>query len=292
MLMDDAEATLTAFKQFESRCCTTGRGGKRESVETIRSRTSEITRQYHEPNCGSECGVVINGPHESLVHVALIEARISFETQVHPGGLKWESDIILMKKPVIIEVTGNRDEARGLPRRQRKTDELKAAGYFVWWVSSHHVRVHMNAIMSAIISIYDLSAEDDPVFKINCHRKGLAHEQNPIWKGGKIDYQCQQCGKSFMRGRGHGYRFCSNRCYGDWMHTHPESLYWRPMDRDWSDLRSLYDAGMSVQQLASHYECSGTAIHNAMVKLGIEKRPQGGRRIRGGLYQSNKNTGS
>ena len=66
-----------------------------------------------------------------------------------------------------------------------------------------------------------------------------------------------------------------------WMREHPVDLNANlRLDRDWSALRGLHDAGLTRKQLAEHYDCSQTAIRNAMRRLGIQPRPQGGARVK------------
>jgi hypothetical protein len=130
---------------------------------------------------------------------------------------------------------------------------------------------------------HSLTPEKSPSYLIRCERTGLPATLNPNWQGGKDEKACEWCGRVFLwygKTQARNARFCSSQCYGDWMHEHPESLYWRPMKRDWNDLAALYESGLSTWQLAEHYGCSRTAVRNAMKKLGIAPRPQGGYRPR------------
>jgi very-short-patch-repair endonuclease len=280
--MDNAEATPLAAG---------------ESVEITRRRSDKL----EQPGTGCEAfrepasAKVINTPCETLFHQALIRARLSFETQSHPAGDRWEADIELHQKPIIIEVTNSPGEKRAKDRRERKTAALKAAGYHVYWFSNHQARTDPDRCVRQVMREHGLTAETDPVALIRRNRKGHVGAHNPNWGGGAAEVRCEQCGTSFEAHRRNGgktARFCSSECYGKWMHEHPETVKSKRLERDWSQLAALYAAGMSSIQLAEHYGCSKRSILMKMRSLGIQPRPQGGPRVRGGLYQAGSLPGS
>lgn len=274
--MDNAEATPLAAG---------------ESVEITRRRSDK----QEQPGTGCEVyrepasTKVINTPCEDLFHQALIRARLSFETQSHPAGDRWEADIELHQKPIIIEVTSSPGEKRAKERRERKTAALEAAGYRVYWFSNHKARTDPDTWVWRVMRENDLRPETDPVALIRRNRDGHPGPLNPNWGGGAAEVRCEQCGKAFSahkRNGGKPARFCGSECYGQWLHEHPEEVKSYRVERDWSELAALYAAGMSSIQLAERYECSKRTILVKMRKLGIEVRPQGGTRVPGGFYQA------
>ncbi len=118
-----------------------------ESVEATRRGSDEP--EYPHTDCADArqpaSANVINTPCEAMFHQALIRARLSFETQSHPAGDRYETDIELTQKPVVIEVTNSPGEKRAAPRRERKTAALEAAGYRVYWFSNHQARTDPDA---------------------------------------------------------------------------------------------------------------------------------------------------
>ena len=104
-----------------------------ETVEAIRRGSDEL--EYPHTDCADArqpaSTNVINTPCEAMFHQALIRARLSFETQSHPAGDRYEADIELKQAPIVIEVTNSPGEKRAGPRRERKTASLEAAGYRV-----------------------------------------------------------------------------------------------------------------------------------------------------------------
>lgn len=232
---------------------------------------------------------VINTPHEQLFHRALIRARLSFETQSHPAGLRWEADIELHQRPVIIEVTNSPGEKRAKDRRERKTADLQAAGYRVYWFSNHQAQADADGCVRRVMRECGLDAEVSPVTLIRANRLGQTGSHGSNWHGGPQGHVCEQCENPFEAKRRNGgkpARFCSSECYGIWMHEHPDTVNCKRLQVDWSDLGRLYEAGMSTWQLAEHYGVSRTAVRVAMRKNGIEPRPTGGKRVKGGLYQA------
>ena len=268
-----------------------------ESVETKRRRSDEL----EQPDAGCELtrapasSTVINTPHEQLFHQALIRASLSFETQSHPGGLRWEADIELHQAPIIIEVTNSPGEKRAADRRERKTADLEAAGYRVYWFSNHQARTSADRCVYRVMRECGLTPEASPVTLIRENRIGQTGRHGSNWSGGPQVAACEQCGTTVTAHRRNGgktARFCNSQCYGKWMHEHPETVNGKRVQIDWTGLASLYDAGMSTYQLAEHYGCSRTAVKAAMRKNGIALRPTGGFRPKGGFYQGGGLPGS
>jgi very-short-patch-repair endonuclease len=219
-----------------------------------------------------------------MFHDALIRARLSFETQSHPAGDRWEADIELKQAPVIIEVTNSPGESRRADRYRRKTKALWAAGYRVYWFSNHQAQTCPDECVAKVMADNGLQPESRPTVLVRANRIGHEGPLNPNWGGGPKPYTCEYCGDQFsagMRNGGKPARFCCSECYWDWMNEHPGELNTHlRLDRDWSDLGRLYTSGMTRRQLAEHYQCSETAISNAMRRHGIAFRQRGGSRPR------------
>jgi hypothetical protein len=236
---------------------------------------------------------VVNTPHETLFHQALVRAHLSFETQSHPAGDRWEADIELRQKPIIIEVTNSPGETRRADRYRRKTEAFEAAGYRVYWFSNHQARTAADECVAKVMAENGLVPEPETVVLVRPNRIGHEGSLNPNWGGGPQLVACEQCGaeiKSYKR-RDNSTgtaRFCNQECYGKWLHEHPWEVKSKRVKRDWSNLAPLYAAGMSSIQLAEHYGVSKRKILLTMRELGIPIRPQGGPRIKGGLYKASK----
>ena len=130
-----------------------------------------------------------------MFHQALIRARLSFETQSHPAGDRYEADIELTQKPIVIEVTNSPGEKRAAPRRERKTAALEAAGYRVYWFSNHQARTDPDAAVRRVMRENGLKPEAAPTVLIRANRTGHAGALNPNWGGGPATTACEQCGK-------------------------------------------------------------------------------------------------
>jgi len=238
---------------------------------------------------------VINTPHEALFHQALLRARLSFETQTHPAGDRWEADIELRQTPIIIEVTNSPGQTRNADRYRRKTEAFQAAGYRVYWFSNHMARTNADACVQRVMRENGLTPEAAPAVLIRPNRIGHVRELNPNWGGGPQATACEQCGELVIAGKRNGgkrARFCSSKCYGKWMHEHPETVNNKRTMPDMPDLADRYDSGMSAQQVAASYGVSRSYVMHEMRRRGIALRPSGGYRPRGGFYQSGDLPGS
>lgn len=253
-----------------------------ESVESIRRGSDDVERSHVDCEDARPMASrnVVNTPHEEMFHQALIRAGLSFETQSHPAGDRWEADIELKQAPVVIEVTNSPGCSRNADRYRRKTEALEAAGYSVYWFSNHQARTNPDACVAKVMKDHNLVPEQSPTVLVRKNRIGHQKNLNPNWGGGPKPCTCEQCGAGFearKRNGGKPARFCSYDCYWNWMNAHPEGLNANlGLNRDWSDLAELYNSGMNRRELAAHYQCSETAVSNAMRRLGIKLRPRGG----------------
>jgi very-short-patch-repair endonuclease/endogenous inhibitor of DNA gyrase (YacG/DUF329 family) len=265
--MDNAEATPLAAG---------------ESVEATRRGSDEL-EQLH-AGCGTArrpaSTMVINTPHEAMFHQALIRARLSFETQSHPAGDRYEADIELSQKRIVIEVTNCVGETRGAERKRRKTEAFEAAGYRVYWFSNHWARKNPDRCVQRVMRENDLQPEAAPTVLIRPNRTGHRRELNPNWGGGPQTTACEQCGKPVTAGKRNGgktARFCSSKCYGKWMHEHKVTNNPRVMP-EMADLADRYNSMTSAQQVADSYGVSRSYVMTEMRRRGIPMRQQGGRR--------------
>ena len=267
-----------------------------ESVEAIRRGSDEL--EHAHADCGSArlpaSSKVINTPCEAMFHQALIRARLSFETQSHPAGDRFEADIELLQKPIVIEVTNSPGEKRAAPRRERKTAALEGAGYRVYWFSNHQARTDPDACVRRVMRENGLQPEAAPTVLIRANRDGHAGALNPNWGGGPATIGCEQCSKpvtAHKRNGGKRARFCSSECYGKWMHEHPEAVKSKRLQVDWDEAARLYATGMSCKQVGEQLGCSGAAVKVHLRKRGL-LRPSGGYRPKGGFYAAGETPGS
>lgn len=262
-----------------------------ESVESIRDGSVEL-EQFSGDCDGARSPSstsVINTLPEQLFHQALKRAKLSFETQSNPGGLRWEANIELLQKKIVIEVTNSPGEKRAAARRTAKIQDLESLGYSVYYFSNHAARTNADDCVLRVMNDHDLHPEDDPEFNIRVNRRGQTKEHNPNWGGGKRTAPCEQCGSqvsSHKRNGGKEARFCSSGCYGNWMHEHPESINNKRQMPEMTDLAERYNSGISAKQVADSYGVSRSYVMTQMRKRGIPLRPSGGPRITGGFHQN------
>ncbi len=249
-----------------------------ETVEAIRRGSDEDGQ----PSTGCEAfrepasATVINTPCEELFHQALARARLSFETQSHPAGDRYEADIELHQARIVIEVTNSPGENRAKERRERKIAALEAAGYRVYWFSNHQARTAADKCVRLVMDENDLMPEASPVALIRVNRIGHKGDQNPNWGGGAQQVTCEQCGTAFeahKRNGGKTARFCNPECYGKWMHEHPDAVKSKRLSLDWDELARLYVAGMTTAQLAERFGCSPGAVKVNLRKRGVLRAP-------------------
>lgn len=267
--MDNAEATRPAAG---------------ESVEAIRRGSGELEQAH--ADCGTArppaSNMVINTPHEAMFHQALIRARLSFETQSNPAGDRYEADIELTQKKIVIEVTNSPGETRAAERFKRKTAAFEAAGYRVYWFSNHMARTNADACVRRVMRENGLEPEAAPTVLIRANRRGHPGALNPNWGGGAATIACEQCGEpvtAHRRNGGKRARFCSSECYGKWMHEHQVTNNKRVMP-EMADLADRYNSMASAQEVADSYGVSRSYVMTEMRKRGIPMRQQGGLRTR------------
>ena len=268
-----------------------------KSVEAIR-RGSDEPEQPHTDCADARQPAstnVINTPCEAMFHQALIRARLSFETQSHPAGDRYEADIELKQAPIVIEVTNSPGEKRAALRRTRKTASLEAAGYRVYWFSNHQARTDPDAAVRRVMRENGLTPEAAPTVLIRENRTGHVGPLNPNWGGGKPVTTCEQCGATVVlpkRPNGKPARFCNSECYGKWLHEHPEEVKSKRLTLDWDEVARIYrETGMSCQQVAERFGCSTAAVKTNLRKRGA-LRPSGGKRVPGGFYANSGVPGS
>lgn len=76
----------------------------------------------------------------------------------------------------------------------------------------------VNIAMRTKMSVAKIG-ENNPAKRLEVRAKlsvASAGKNNPSWKGGPIEYICENCGKTFVRERDgkHVYQFCSKKCKG------------------------------------------------------------------------------
>lgn len=248
-----------------------------ESVEITRDG-SDIVNQSSEdcdPARKSSSTSVINTLPEIMFHEALKRARLSFETQSNPGDMRWEADIELKQKKIIIEVTNSPGETRNAARRASKIKDLSSLGYTVYYFSNHAARTKVDECVAQVMIDNDLTSEENPSYLIRINRRGQVRDLNPNWGGGPKTTFCEQCGtpiSSHKRNGGKSARFCSSKCYGEWMHEHPESTNNKRIMPDMEDLKDLYSSGMTMKQIAERYSVSHSYVKTQIKKRGITAR--------------------
>jgi very-short-patch-repair endonuclease len=230
-------------------------------------------------------GPAVNTPIERRLHDALRAVGIGFTTQSLLLD-RYLVDIEIRQARIVIEADGAQHKLRDRQHADAERDAaLKAVGCRVYRFTGSEINADSAKCIQYVIDMCGLAADEEPIFDIRTTFAGPGH---PRWKGGLSEFTCNQCGTSFKKARKHrtgDNTFCSQQCYGAWLHEHPEASK-RRLERDWSELAQLYAAGMSTKQLAKRYACSQRAILTAMRHLGIQVRPQGGYRLPGGFYKN------
>jgi very-short-patch-repair endonuclease/uncharacterized protein (DUF433 family) len=219
-------------------------------------------------------GPSANSPLEKLLQAALLKTGISFSTQRVLLG-RYCVDILIDQAPVIIEADGATHYLRKEQDAERDA-ALSEAGYRVFRFTGAPINRDAMGCVAKVVAEAGLTLDANPVADI---RTGMMGPENPHWGGGPVTVSCAYCGAGLQRNaaRATGKRsFCNQQCYGAWMHEHPEESN-RRSKTDWSDLASLYADGMTMRELAEHYECGVNAVSGAMKRLGITARPSGRR---------------
>jgi len=227
----------------------------------------------------------VNSQIELRMHDALMAVGIGFTAQ----SVLLDSylvDMEIRQAPVVIEADGATHRLRAQKAKDALRDaNLNAAGYRVFRFTGGEINRDAAQCVKRVMDACGLTPDADPVYDIRTRFAGTLH---PRWKGGPAKFTCANCDKAFEKAWQHrqGERtFCNAQCYGEWLHNHPEANNAR-LKRDWSQLGSLYAAGMSSKQLATYYGCGQKGILSALRNLGIPVRQQGGRRVKGGFHQA------
>jgi len=229
-------------------------------------------------------GPATDTPIERRLCDALMAAGIGFTTQSLLLD-RYLVDIELHQAPIVLEADGAQHTLRDQRIKDAERDTaLTAAGYRVFRFTGSKINHDAAVCVREVVAACGLTPDGDPVYDIRTRFAGPLH---PRWT--RVKFTCEQCGTEFWKPPSHrafGHVFCKQRCYGDWLHEHPEvnTHRQRRSQRDWTGLAELYGAGMSIKQLGIHFGCSNRMITSAMRDQSIPVRPIGGRRVKGGFY--------
>lgn len=183
-------------------------------------------------------GPAANSPLEKLLHRALRKAGISFSTQRVLLG-RYCVDILITRKPVVIEADGN-VHLRQKDKDARRDADLRAAGYEVFRFTGKPISTDPDGCVRQVIEAAGLTPDEEPVYDI---RNGMTGADNPKWTGGKLEWVCENCGNTFLswkRGYGRAPRFCNRECQSEWQRTSKASVTGRRSNGDrmrelWAD---------------------------------------------------------
>jgi len=235
-------------------------------------------------------GPATNTPIEQRLHDALMKAGIGFTTQSCLLD-RYLVDIELHQASIVIEADGAQHSLREQKAKDAERDAaLTAAGYRVFRFTGSEINRDAADRIRSVIAACGLTPDRDPVYNIRTRFSGPNH---PRWA--QVEFTCDQCGEKFWKPPSHralGHVFCKQECYGKYLSEHPEMAAKRRLQRDWTGLPELYADGMSIKQLAKHFDCGTSAVRTAMRELGVTIRPIGGRRVPGGFYQAGESPGS
>lgn len=175
-------------------------------------------------------------PLEAYLHRALRKAGISFSTQRQLLG-RYVADILVTQKPVVIEADGNMHlHAKARERDAQRDADMRAAGYEVYRFPGGEICRDADGCIRQVVETAGLAPDAEPEFDI---RNGLMAEANPRWKGGKKEWTCEVCGKTFWswpRGYGKPCRTCSRECQTEWQKRTGASVATRGPRKDNRDL--------------------------------------------------------
>jgi very-short-patch-repair endonuclease len=155
-------------------------------------------------------------PLEKFLHNALRKAGISFSTQQRILN-RYLADILITQKPVVIEADGNMHlHAKSRERDAERDAGMRAAGYLVFRFAGKPITNDPDGCIRQVIEEAGLTPDVEPVFDI---RNGMTGANNPRWSGGKQEWVCANCGKTFLswkRGYGRAPTTCSRECQREW----------------------------------------------------------------------------
>jgi very-short-patch-repair endonuclease len=159
-------------------------------------------------------GPATNTAIEKRMHDALRKAGIGFTAQ----SLLLERylvDIEVHQAPIVIEADGAQHTLRDQKAKDAKRDaDLIAAGYRVFRFTGSAINADAVACVQRVIDTCGLTPDEEPVYTIRTKFSGELH---PLWKGGKREYVCESCGKTFLAQPKHRtgkHVYCTKKCYG------------------------------------------------------------------------------
>jgi very-short-patch-repair endonuclease len=190
-------------------------------------------------------GPSANSPLEKLLQAALLKTGISFSTQRVLLG-RYCVDILIDQAPVIIEADGALHNLRKKQDAERD-DALAKAGYRVFRFTGAPINRDAMGCIAEVVAVAGLTPDANPVADI---RTGMMGSENPNWNGGLRTVTCAHCGAESKRNAFQTQwkrTFCNQKCYGAWLHAHPEES----SRRKWADARR---AALQESQIMSQSE--------------------------------------
>lgn len=182
-------------------------------------------------------GPAANSPLEKLLHRALRKAGISFSTQRVLLG-RYCVDVLITQKPVVIEADGN-VHLRQKDKDARRDADLRAAGYEVFRFTGKPISTDPDDCVRQVVEAAGLVPDEEPVYDI---RNGMTGADNPRWSGGKPEWNCATCGKTFYawKRNGKARMTCSRECNRIWQSQSGASVTGRRSNGDrmrelWAD---------------------------------------------------------
>ena len=196
----------------------------------------EHNRQAFLRRLPSMRGPSANSPLERLLHAALRDAGVGFTTSYafrvrsHKADVV---DILINQAPVVIEADG---ALHKLPDHQADDAERDAAlreiGYAVYRFTGREINADPCSCIAKVIAGSNLRPDTEPIYMV---QNGMVGAANPHWSGGTEPWSCDACGKTVMKYRRYRAQFaktfCDSKCYGRWLHEHPEQS---PVRQRWA----------------------------------------------------------
>lgn len=223
-------------------------------------------------------GPSANSPLEKLLQAALLKAGISFSTQRVLLD-RYCVDILITQKPVIIEADGALHQLRKEQDAKRDADLIEA-GYSVFRFTGTRINRDADDCIAEVVDLACLVPDAEPVADI---RSGMMGAENPNSAGPIEPPLCDHCAKPapryVYRFRAMRQKFCNEECYRSWLSAHPDAKD-LPLRRGACarEMARLYEAGMSLNEVAAEVGCKWPHVRNALLRAGVSMRPKGGRR--------------
>ena len=221
-------------------------------------------------------GPSANSPLEKLLQAALMKAGLSFSTQRVLLG-RYCVDILVDQAPVILEADGALHHLRKEQDAERDAN-LADAGYRVFRFSGSRINRGADACVAEVIGECGLTPDTTPVAD---NRAGMVGAENPNSAGDGGPVICEQCSadapRYVYRFRAMRQKFCNEECYRSWLAVHPGAKD-LPLRRGAStpEMASLYETGMSLNDVASEIGCHWNHVRNALLRAGVAMRSPGG----------------